>query len=494
MFQSNSRWGENLPLASLGLLTAGLGGCYWLGGFGLTSIGGEAAVFKFLSVFGMAFAFYGLSLVLLHQASDHFHPGWLIGWILGLAIVFRLFLLPAGISDGVTWEKCKADLTGSEVVYDRFLLYDHDVWRYLWDGHVQSVGMNPYGYAPAELEPGAGLVFETNPHLEAQLFPTDTWSDIWDNLNYKEIRTVYPPLLQVAFRLSHALAPGSVLVWKLILVVCDVGLCLVLLSLLKALNQPIWLLAGYAWNPLVIKEIAGSAHADVIPALMIALAVLGLVKQKPLWAGGWLAGGILAKLAPAVLIVLVWKRLGWLGLVVCGAVTAIGFLPFFLTGDSLFGGLGTYSQEWIFNPGFFELVRWLAMWLTPSINPSTVGKVIGGVCYLGLLVWLYRTQVNDSALDLVHTSLLAIGGILFFSSAVMPWYLVWVLPLALAGQRFAWVVYSALCLLSYWVYIRGDGVEEAWRLWLIHGGFVSIFIVEQRAGKRMKHSESCQTS
>jgi alpha-1,6-mannosyltransferase len=462
---------------------------YWIAGFRLQSMPGRVGVFTFLTIFGVAFLFYALALVLIDRFHLTAHPSKMIVFIIAVAALFRFLILPAGISDGVTWEKIRNDLTGRRVVSDRFLLYDHDVWRYLWDGRQQSIGLNPYSHAPAELEPYNALLFEANPELGKRLFPSDTWRDIWENINYKEIASPYPPMLQAAFRLAHFFAPGSVLFWKLLLVVIDLGLCIAIAYLLRELNLPAHYLAAYAWNPLVIKEIAGSAHADVIPAIFIAMSLLSFVRGRTGWGGSWLALGILAKLTPVVLLPFVWRRMSWRDRGINMAVTALGLAYFADAGSHLLNGFSIYLREWVFNPGIFELFRWISLHIVSSVNPSIVARALCTTLYLGLLVFLLR-QSESSSFDLVRKWLLALGGLLFFSSAVMPWYFVWLLPLAAICYRRAWLIYSALCLLSYWVYIRGDGIEEAWRLAVIHGGFCLSFILERRGHKKKRREKN----
>ena len=74
----------------------------------------------------------------------------------GGAVLFRLTLLPAGLPHDTSWRAVpgalRADLRGVRVSYERFLLFDSDVWRYLWDGHVWAHGVNPYLHAPADPE------------------------------------------------------------------------------------------------------------------------------------------------------------------------------------------------------------------------------------------------------------------------------------------------------------------------------------------------------
>ena len=49
------------------------------------------------------------------------------------------------------------------------------------------------------------------------------------------------------------------------------------------------------------------------------------------------------------------------------------------------------------------------------------------------------------------------------SATVMPWYLLWVLPLAALRPGHAWMALTWLSLLSYLIYI--DQVEHPWWLW-----------------------------
>ncbi|MEW6731772.1 MAG: hypothetical protein AB1489_10625 [Acidobacteriota bacterium] len=450
---------------------------YGVAGFCLASLPGSTGVFNFLTVFAVAFLCYIAALFVLARLKQ-IPSQRLIIIILTTAALFRLLILPAGMSDGASWDNLYGDLSGRAVTFDRFLLYDHDVWRYLWDGHQQAVGLNPYRYSPSQLEPYSTGVFADDPMLEERLFPDDTWRDIWENINYQEIPTPYPPLLQLCFRISHTLAPGSIVCWKLILILIDLLLCLALAMLLRVLNLPIHYLAAYAWNPLVIKELAGSAHADVIPALFIVLALLAFVQARTGWGSGLLALGILAKLSPLVLLPFVWRRMSWRDRAICAAIVSIGFLPFISVGKDFVKGFSTYSQEWIFNPGVFELFRWIAVKLAPTINPALPARVLCAFCYLILMVVLLR-HPTVSARSLAEKWLIALGGLLFFSATIMPWYLIWFLPLAALCRRHAWLIYSALCFLSYWVYIRGDGSEEAWRLILTHGGFLCAFIIEE---------------
>lgn len=418
---------------------------YGLMGLKLESRPGWCGVLTFLAIVYALYCFYWLAYRTCASSS----------WILVSALLFRLLLLPAGMKqpslDGLV-----EDLVGAGVAYDRFLLYDNDVWRFLWDGHTQAAGLNPYAYAPQQLEP-----YALDSELDAALFPNDRWRDIWQNIGYKEIPTVYPPLMQALFLLSHSIAPGSILVWKLLLIAIDIGVCIVLLKLLRRSGLPERYLLLYAWCPLVVKEVAGSGHADSLLALLLLLALLEQEAGRQLRASLWLSLAVLAKLIPVLLLPLVWRGWSWRARVVSIITVGAGY-GFFAT-EGQMSGLAVYSTDWVFNPGIFELVRWVCHIYLPE--PTAAAKAVCGLIYIAFYGWLWASSSRRRTVD---TWLLAIGVFLLLSSSIMPWYLIWILALAISSGRCSWIVLGALSMLSYWVYVRGDGIEEGWRLALIH--------------------------
>jgi hypothetical protein len=126
-------------------------------------------------------------------------------WLIGFALLFRAILLPAGL------------LTPNN---PRLILYD-DVWRYLWEGHVWSAGLNPMRTAPAKLEEYD--LQKRNPGLHAKLYPTRQWGEIYDNIGYREVASPYPWTAHAIFRLAHWLRPGSLLALKVIVLAFDLG-------------------------------------------------------------------------------------------------------------------------------------------------------------------------------------------------------------------------------------------------------------------------------
>src|SRR6185295_1179902 len=84
-------------------------------------------------------------------------------------------------------------------------------------------------------------------------------------------RTPYPPGAQLFFRLV-ASVHDSTLAMKLALLACDLMTIVVVWRWLAVTGRSEWLALAYAWNPLVVLEIAHSGHIDALGALWIAVA------------------------------------------------------------------------------------------------------------------------------------------------------------------------------------------------------------------------------
>jgi alpha-1,6-mannosyltransferase len=449
----SARGGE--LLAALGGLSA-LG--YWLVAARLSSAGG-AGVYPFLGLFGLLFLLYAAAAWCCRTLEDKKVRRAMLQ-VFAWAIVFRSILLFAGLPQGELLSGAMADLSSGRVAYRPFLLYDNDVWRYLWDGHVASGGFNPYLHSPAELEE---LAVEGEPWA-AKLLESGLWQDIFDRVAYQELLTVYPPAAQLLFRLLHTLAPGSVLAWKLVLALLDLGTCWLLWRILRHLRRPPLEVILYAWNPLVIKEFAGSGHVDALMVFLLTGAVWLLLTGRRLGALAAWSLSVLSKLVPLVLVGLLARRTRPRQWTLAVALLALGYLPLVQALPSVAEGLVTYARGWVFNPGLWALVRWVGEDLSPGTGPA----VAGAVWMVGCLATWASILVKDRGSDeeLVRYGFLLLAVFLLLNATVMPWYVLWALPLAVVARSRAWIAFSALSMLSYLVYVAE--AEHGWWLLLEH--------------------------
>lgn len=385
------------------------------------------------------------------------------------SLLFRITLIPAGLPNETTLQEktdlLYTDVAGKETTFERFQLFDSDVWRYLWDGHVLDNEINPYVYAP------------NDPYLDSLTeLGTDVfyqWDDIRDNVNYPHVPTIYPPLSQWFFRLSYQIAPGSVAIVKLLLILCEfVGIFFLILTLRK-LYLPPYLILLYAWNPLIIKTIAGSAHMDALLVCFFGILSYGVVsKKKWIIIASW-AAAILIKLSPILLLPFLFKRIKWYGITLAIALVIAGYLPFSDAGMQLFAGFSTFAGEWQFNAGPFQLVHYITA-LFLQTDTFTVASIITKLLTIAVIGILFFKD-DASPTYFFKAATLSFGIFLLLSPTVMPWYISWILPFAVISRQNYWFIFSFLLLFAFHIMVYQ--VENNWVLAIEYGVFFLVILL-----------------
>jgi alpha-1,6-mannosyltransferase len=115
---------------------------------------------------------------------------------------------------------------------------DDDIHRYVWDGRLQRLGYNPY------------IVVPSDPAVKGLHTPETR------TLNNPDLPSPYPAGAQLFFRAVTAIHE-STFALKVAFVVCEVGIILVLLDLLRR-KQGAHLVLAFAWNPLLAVEGSGA--------------------------------------------------------------------------------------------------------------------------------------------------------------------------------------------------------------------------------------------
>ena len=297
---------------------------------------------------------------------------------------------------------------------------EDDFHRYLWDAYRFASTGTPYGAAPEAFFADPGV--------------PETFQRILDQVNYPELPTIYAPVAQMAFLLGYAIGPGSVAALQGLFILCDLLLILLLLRMAPARNVLL-----YAWCPLVVKEIAFTAHPDGLGVCLL-IAALALAQRQRLQAAVLcLALSFAAKpfallLAPLVLIRGRWTH--WA--VFVGASTAL-YAPFALWGGADLTTPSTFAREWQFNAAAFGL---LSAWL-----PNLPARGLAGALFAGFWIWCWAR--HRRAKEAVPRGDWLYGAMLFLAPVINPWYLLWLLPFAVIHpSRWAWTA-SLAVLLSY---------------------------------------------
>ncbi|HEX2995497.1 MAG TPA: hypothetical protein VHP14_11770, partial [Anaerolineales bacterium] len=340
-----------------------------------------------------------------------------------------------------------------------------DIYRYLWDGSNLLQGINPYVAAPSDLTPPSSL--------EA----------IHSQINHPDYVTIYPPAAQIVFSGGAALG-GTVTGIKEFLVLFDMGLCALLILLLKRLEMPVWWTVLYAWNPLPVLEIAGSGHVDGTGLTMLIGSFTLLAEDRRSGSGSelkhWpfllsgilMAGAGLVKLFPFILapvlfmIVPVKRRLHFaVGFLSTLSALSLAFLPHLA---NMASSLGTYARNWEFAGFAFNTLRILVGSGTGTrLSLLSFFLLVVAAIVLHLARSLSRTKTPAAKLHQALKACYAIAmAFLLLTPTLQPWY---TLSLAVflpfcpgsAGLVLCWAVF-----LTYQVqipyFILGQWVENLW--------------------------------
>ena len=346
-----------------------------------------------------------------------------------------------------------------------------DLYRYVWDGRVQDAGINPYRYAPES---------EALAHLRDE--------EIYPRVNHPEISTIYPPLAQALFLGCYKIWPT---VWgiKVALVGVDLLTAWFLLGLIRVFDQRPGQLLIYLWNPLLVVEVAGNGHVDILGVAFLVFALLYLQVGGHGRMAGALGLSVLAKFFALGLVPIFWRwicaggvreaskrerlsamfvsRKAWPMLLFPG-ILLLGYLPYAGAGEGLFRGLGIYAEHWEFNSAAFDLFR--ALLGSGGGARLAVGTLFGGAVLALTLGWMHP----------IRAGYFLTGLFLWLTPTMHPWYLIWMLPYLVFYRSPAWLAFTGLSVLSYHVLIRyaAEGVwEEAfWVQGVEYGGFVAVWV------------------
>ncbi len=376
-----------------------------------------------------------------------------IFWIVGIALVLRVVLIPSPP------------------------VFSDDIYRYIWDGRTLLLGANPYDVSPI-----------------ASAAPTDP---VWQHINNKELRTIYPPMAEMIFGLVAFVSP-TVTGFKIASALFDISVvALVFLLAGGRLNRsaqaevtPVLASLTYALNPLACIESAGSGHLDSMAVATTALAVLLVIRGRPIVAGTVLGLATGIKVLPALLLPFMRpKRV--LAALVCAAVLMGLYLPFLSAGRFAFESMDTYARRWELNSGVFEVTKdatSAALKLRFSVkDPSenihlrfmdpvakhlqgtffslhkeggwdpkkpgkftlgtlsrAIARIILGAVFIAVLVVTGLRQR-----DPILAATIVFGTLIVLSPVLHPWYLLWVLPFAAVSRVWPFMILAALSTLAY---------------------------------------------
>ena len=415
-----TRWAEVVLLGCGGLLVC----CWWQ----IRALGDvREHLGRFYGWFAAAFVIYLAALAIVRRAEQARTSSWrALAWVAVIAAACRLIMVGATptLSD--------------------------DVYRYRWDGRVQLAGLDPYAAAPDD------------PSLQRLR------DDDFAHINFPHLRTVYPPLAELAFRCGASLG-RTVMSQKLVFVAAELMLALSLWSLLwRRGRSPLWI-AAYAWHPLAMLEIAGSGHNDSLGMAWLWAGLAAWEARSRLGAAVAWAAAFLSKFLSLALVPWWWfRRAGdgrrWLGLFLGLALLPIALHAHELT--ALAGSLWAMTTRHSSNASLYLLLaegcghaRW---------TPLAAFGIAGA-----WMAWWAR-RVADPVRYLFGALMAAA----LLSPALHPWYVVWLVPFTCFWRVPAMMALTGTAVLAYTVW-PGYLAGGPWKIpaWAHVAEYAPVFLL-----------------
>lgn len=321
-------------------------------------------------------------------------------------------------------------------VWPLFPALSDDLFRYRWEGKLQTHGGNPYQATPNDPQ----------------------WADLRDetfaSLGSKDFKAGYGPALElIQFGTYRAVAASTtdpyrqVFWFKTPFALFDLGVIFLLWLLLRARGVPQERVLIYAWSPLPVMEFWATGHNDSVAVFFVLLALLAAAKERWTLAFAGLSLAAAAKVWPLLLfpIFVGWKGLRpqrWYQWTVSVPIFGLLCLPYWSNVTENVRFMSGFLGGWRNNDSLFGLL----LWLTGDIYRAkylAFAIVVAGAMFVTLRRW-----------PLEKAALASLVVMLMVSANCHPWYLTWILPLLAFLPLPALLLWTALIPLAYHVLIR----------------------------------------
>ena len=335
---------------------------------------------------------------------------------------------------------------------------DDDIHRYLWDGRVQRLGYNPY------------IVVPNDPALST-LHTAETRS-----LNNAYLPSPYPAGAELFFRAVTAIHE-SVFALKVAFVICDLAIVFLLLDILRTCRQGAHWVLAYAWNPLLVIEVAGSGHIDIVGALLLLISFAALHRRWRTVAALAFGLAVAMKLLPIVLLPLYWKRVRIRDAVLAAVAVGLLYVPFLSHGRIPIGSLGTYVHSFRFNDPVFATLERVA---PPEL-------VVGLAVLIGFLTAIWMRSKSEALSSVAFAWPMAAS--FLCAPVVYPWYLLWLLPFLRSASTLPIIIWTVSIIPTYYVWhLRALGrpwIVPGWIMLLEYGAVAVAAVIVERAKRNL---------
>jgi len=323
-----------------------------------------------------------------------------------------------------------------------------DIYRFIWDGWLINEGINPFSSTP------------TNVNIPLNGFQ----EFLLEKMNSPNYYSVYPIVLQSLFAITVFLIPTGLfyqsILMKIILLVIELIGVFFAVRLLENLNRSKNKILIYFLNPLVIVELMGNMHMEIVMIAGFSIFLWAWQKEYYIIASIGLCFSVAAKLITVIVSPFLIKRLPWKKLFQFGLVSfiilSILFLPLFISTYSNFGsGLDLYFQKFEFNASFYYLFRAIGYWIKGYNVIGTLGPSLAIFSAVSILILAFKEK-QKSIESMCKSLTIALSIYYFLGTTVHPWYTTLLVFLVLFSNLRYPVYWSFLAVLSYAKYYSNE--------------------------------------
>ena len=327
-----------------------------------------------------------------------------------------------------------------------------DIYRFIWDGWLVTEGINPFKFLPSEIP------LDLNTFQEYLL----------NKMNSPDYYSVYPPILQGLFSSAVYIIPEAIIWQSIYIKTILIGFeCLTIylsIRILKSIGKSEKSVLIYALNPLVIVELMGNLHMELLMISFFTVFLFYLnryfqsksesnsITYLALAAVG-LVFSVSSKLITLIVAPFLIRRVKPKGLIIVSFVSillgGLMFYPLLSTGlENFTKGLDLYFQKFEFNASVYYLIRQIGYWFKGYNIISSLGPVLGIISTILILILAFlKSDKTISSISLYLSLALVIY--YFLGTTVHPWYISVLIFLSVFSTLKFVIFWSFLAVFSY---------------------------------------------
>lgn len=336
-----------------------------------------------------------------------------------------------------------------------------DYFRFLWDGKMTLLGINPFDFIPNEV---------VNRNFVDSAYLNEVYAGISDLS--KRHYSCYPPVNQVYFIGANLFSESiavNIAVMKLLIVLTELAGVFYLRKLfihLKVDPKRLWLVY---LNPLLIIECTGNVHFEGVMLSLLFISFYFLLTSRWILGAFIFALAIHIKLVPLVLLPFFLRYFPWKQAI--GSYFVIGFSAIGLALTQINAGnlyhfldsLRLYFQSFGFNSFTFHYINRFVKYFT-HYNPLGYTGPVMSLIVMGMILYFAFKFKSTNWKRFTERMFFGFFLYLILGTTLHPWYVIPLLGLSVFTNYAFATVWSFLIFLSYFAYMEGHWHSASNRL------------------------------